>query len=107
MQEKNAAISTEEARDLFKTPTSNLIEVDVNVKVKMLLFDIKNKLMHFDEVKMIAHGKSIGKALSASQLLVEENVAEIISLKTDLEGEEPRYKPVATISLKPRKKLSD
>lgn len=107
IQEKNAAISTEEARDLMKKPETNQIEVKNDVKIKLLILDIKNRLIHFDEVVMVAHGKVIGKALSAAQLLCEENVAEIKLLKTDLEGEEPRYKPFVEIHLLNKKKNSN
>lgn len=50
MQEINAAITKEEARDLMKKPENNQILVDMDIKVKMLLFEIKNRIMHFNEV---------------------------------------------------------
>ena len=50
----------------MKKPENNEIEVDIDCKVKLLLFDIKNRLIHFDEVVLKARSQAIGKALSAA-----------------------------------------
>ena len=108
MNENNASISLEEANILLKTPENNQIEIDQKMKLKMVLFMIKNHLMSFKEVIVTAVGTSIGKTLSASQLLTEENYADIKNIFTDLEGEdEKRPLPKVVITLAPKKKLSN
>lgn len=66
MKEKNAAISKEQAEMLLKKPETNRIEVTNEVQMKLLLLDIQNRLIHFEEVVIKSIGKSIGKALSAA-----------------------------------------
>ena len=72
-----------------------------------MIFSIKQHLITFDEVHLRSVGKGVGTALSATQLLVEENAAEIKMLKTDLEGEEPRFKPSVHIIVKNKKKITN
>ena len=106
MSEKNASISIEEANILLKIPETNELLIDTKMKVKMVLFLIKHYLMNFKEVKIIAEGESIGKALTASQTLKRENIAEIKNLETDLVDEEKKNIPKIIIILTPKKKLS-
>ncbi len=99
MNEKNVAITNEEARDLLKKPETNEIHVEFDTKVKLLLLHIKNHLVYFEEVIVTAIGKSIGKALSAAQLLKKEDSVKIKKVETDLIGEEKKYQPSIEVVL--------
>ncbi len=63
--DQNASISREDAKKLLKMPESNKIEVTSSQKTKMLMLNIKNHLMYFKEVEVIAKGRDVGKSLSA------------------------------------------
>ena len=91
---------------LMKKPKTNTILVKPDMKVKMLLFSIKNHLMHYKEVHLEAVGRAIGKALSASKLLEEEKVGTIEKLNTDLIGEERKYSPKVLVTLAKVRKLN-
>ena len=103
MKEKNAAITKEEAEIVFKVPKSNVLKVHKEMKVKLVIFMIKNHFLHYDSVEIQAVGSSIGMACTATQLLQEEEFLEIDKLQTDLVGEE-KFKPKVSIVVSRKKR---
>jgi len=104
MIETNAAITKEEAELVFKTPTTNVVKVNKETSPKLLIYMIKNHLLHFEKVEIHASSLNIGKVVFASKMLEDEGAATIDKLETDLVGEEPKLKPkVHVILSRPRK----
>ena len=102
-KEKNAVITKEEAGLVFKTPTSNVLKVNKEMKVKLIVFMIKNYFLHYDTVEIQAIGSSIGHACSAAKLLHEEEYLDIQKLQTDLVGSN-KFKPKITICVTKKKR---
>lgn len=103
MKEKNAAITKEEAEIVFKIPKNNILKITKDMKVKLVVFMIKNYFLHYDKIEIQAIGSSIGMACSATQLLSEEEFLEIEKLQTDLVGE-VKFKPSITIIIGRKKR---
>lgn len=104
MMESNVAITKEEAELVFKTPTINVIKVKKETTLKLLVYMLKNHLLHFETVEIHATGGNIAKAVTAAKVLEDDHSGVLNKLETDLVGEEPQLKPkVHIIVARPRK----
>ena len=91
-REINATLTKEEAEIIMKIPKDNYLNVPIEMRPKILVFLIKNYLLHHKEVKIDAMGQAINSACTATKILSDEKYLNIDKIETDL-VEEPKYGP--------------
>ena len=92
LSEINATLTKEEAELVFRTPKDNLLVLGPDMKPKIVVFMIKNYLLHYNEVRVEGFGPSISAACTAAKILADEKALTIDKIETDL-VEEPKYGP--------------
>ena len=103
MQDFDAAITREEAEIMFKQPKDNILKIGKATNTKMLPIMIKNYLMHFEKVEVLAVSSSIGLTLNAVKILQDEEYLVIEKLATDLIGDE-KFKPSVSLTIMRKKR---